>query len=152
VADDYITAIIPYTASTANNGVPDFNHGHVIIGYFMPLQFMRDHGRAFANGLHFMIVNGNVGGGETADQLGQWYHVVFDFTGSSNNSLLTLDRTTGKVELLPLVSMWGNQYYWDIFLAGGAGDVFTFWDSSQPIPGMQDKASIVPVIAPVLLH
>jgi hypothetical protein len=48
--------------------------------------------------------------------------------------------------------MGGNQYYRDIYLPGGVGDVFTFWDSSQPVPGMQDKASIVPVIAPILLH
>jgi hypothetical protein len=150
-ADDYVASITPYTNSTANGGVAANSYGHAIVGYFMPLQYMHDIGRAFANGLHFMIVNGSAGSG-TADSHGQWYHVVLDFTGTSNNSLLRLSRTTGHVELVPLVAMGNSHYYLDLYLPGGIGDVFTFWNSSLPVPGMQDKQiNIVPIIT-TLLH
>jgi hypothetical protein len=112
---------------------------------------MRDYGLAFANGLHFMIVNGNVGHDLPADGYGQWYHVTFDFTGSNNDSLLRLSRTTGQVERVPLVAMGNHQYYLDLYLPGGIGDVFTFWNSSLPAPGMRAKStSIVPIISTAL--
>jgi hypothetical protein len=151
VADDYVVAIKPYTNSTANGGVAAPGYPYAIVGYFMPLQYMHDYGHAFANGLHFMLVNGNAGDRGTADDYGQWFHVVFDFTGSSNNSLLRLNRTTGQVELVPLVDMGNNHYYLDLYLPGGVGDVFAFWNSRLPVPGMQDKQmNIVPVITTVL--
>jgi hypothetical protein len=151
VADDYITSITPYTGATANGGVAADSYAHAIVGYFMPLQYLHDYGRAFVNGLHFMIVNGSAGGNGTADDHGQWYHVVFDFTGTSDNSLLRLNRTSGQVELVPLVSMGNNQYYLDLYLPGGVGDVFAFWNSSLPVPGMRDKPiSIVPIVTTLL--
>jgi len=148
---DYIVSITPYSDSTANGGSLDNDYATTIVGYFTPLQHMYDRHLGFANGLHFMIVNGNVGHDLPADGYGQWYHVKFDFTGSSNDSLLKLNRTTGQVELVPLTSMGSHQYYLDIYLAGGAGDVFTFWNSSQPLPGMRDRpTNIVPIVTTAL--
>ncbi len=145
---DYITAITPYTNSTANGGNPDSSHDDVLIGYFEPLLSDNSAG-TFVDGLNFMIVNGSVGGwipladgtpdpvamlnGSAAAQA-QWYHLEFDFTGSTFDSLVRLSRDSGEVELVTLTPVAGSEFYLDLNLPGGTGDLFGFWDSSNPLP------------------
>jgi hypothetical protein len=140
VHDDYLTSVTPYTNSTANGGVPDFNYDDMVIGYFMPL-LADNRDATFVNGLHFMIVNGAYSG--TAEATAQWYHLVLDYSGSSCDSLVRLSRETGKVELVPLTYMGNSQYYLDLYLPGGDGDLFTFWRSDLPLPTIPEPDSLI---------
>ena len=143
---DYITAITPtYT----NGGNPDSSHDDVLIGYFEPLLSDNSVG-TFVDGLSFMIVNGSVGSWIQLDANGtpdpmamwtgsaaakaQWYHLEFDFAGSTFDSLVRLSRNSGEVELVTLTPDGGSEYYLDFNLPGGTGDLFGFWDSSNPLP------------------
>ena len=125
---DYITTITPYTNSTANGGTVDSSYSDILVGYFNPL-LSNNPGCTFVDGLHFMIVNGAASG--TAAAAAQWYHLTFDFTGSDFDSLVRLSRDTGKVELVPLTSTGGSNYYLDLNLPGGTGDLFAFLGQQQ---------------------
>ena len=161
--DDYITGIAPMISK---GGAIDTSYGDILIGYLQPL--LSDNGDCtFANGLHFMIVNGSVGPGTsgavpvdangvvnatalaagTADALAQWYRVIFDFTGSDFDSLVRLSRDTGKVELVTLTPMGNSVYSLDLNLPGGTGDLFAFWDSSNPLPTVPEPGAITLLIS-----
>ena len=70
----------------------------------------------------------------TAEALGEWYHVAFDFQDSNVDSIVRLSRDTGEVELVPLEHYADSRYYFTLYLPGGTGDLFAFWDSSTPFP------------------
>jgi len=72
-------------------GVASTLYNDVLIGYFKPLVVASP----FADGLHFMIVNGASQG--TAAASAQWYHLTFDFTGTSFDSLVRLSRETARL-------------------------------------------------------
>lgn len=86
----------------------------------------------------------------TAEALGEWYRLTFDFSGSNFDSLARLSRETGEVELVPLSSSGGSTYYLDLYLPGGTGDLFTYWDSTQPLPSIA-ALSTVPEPTTILL-
>jgi hypothetical protein len=143
--DSYITAITPLGS---DNGASHI-HGDVVIGYFQPL-LESNPGCTFADGLHFMIVNGR-GGAEsewwdstntTAESLGEWYRLAFDFTGSDFDSLVRLSRDTGKVELVTLASLGSSRYSLDLYLEGGTGDLFAFWNSNNPLPTVPEPGTL----------
>ncbi len=156
--EDYITSIMP-TAS--EGGALDESYGDILIGYLVPL-LDDNSGYTFVDGLHFMIVNGSVGPGTsgavpvdangvpdpvamaagTAEALAQWYHIAFDFGGSDFDSLVRLSRDTGMVELVTLTSTGGSTYAFDLNLPGGTGDLFAFWDSSDPLPSISGPQSL----------
>jgi hypothetical protein len=135
--NDYITGITPITGP--GGGVRS-TYSDVLIGYFKPL-LDGNPGYSFANGLHFMIVNGASQG--TAAESAQWYHLTFDFTGSEFDSLVRLSRNTGKVELVTLTAIGGANYSLNLYLPGGTGDLFAYWDSSDPLPSIPEPNSFV---------
>ena len=152
--EDYITSIMP-TAS--EGGTLDESYGDILIGYLVPL--LDDNSDCtFADGLHFMIVNGSAGSGVpvdangvadtaamaagTAEALAQWYHITFDFGDSDFDSLVRLSRDTGEVELVALTSTGGSTYGFDLNLPGGTGDLFAFWDSNNPLPSISPTPNI----------
>ena len=143
---DFITDIVPLGQDYTN---PDYNnYSDTLVGYFRPL-LADNTGYTFADGLCFMIVNGagnesgldipvDAGGNpdpdamaaSTAEALGEWYHVAFDFADSDIDSLVRLSRDTGETEIVPLTHYADSVYYFTLYLPGGTGDLFAFWDSS----------------------
>jgi hypothetical protein len=145
--NDYIYEITPISGP---QGTPSANYGDAVIGYFSPL-LSDNHGVTFADGLHFMIVNASAGtpfaynslSGDAASNSEQWYRLVFDFTGTDFDSLVRLNNDTGKVELVPLAHRTGQYYTLELDLAGGTGNLFGFWDSSNPLPTIPEPGSLV---------
>lgn len=133
--NDYITGITPI--SGLGGSAVDV-HGDVLIGYFKPLLAGNN---SFLNGTNFMIVNGASQG--TAAASAQWYHLTFDFTGSTFNELLRLSRDTGKLEAIPLTHLSGAQYYLDLDLPGGTGDLFGYWNSGTPLPSVPEPGTLM---------
>jgi len=155
---DYLTSITPTVSA---GGAADTTYADILVGYFEPL-LADNTGATFADGLHFMIVNGDPGtvgtstvGGSLASASAQWYQLTFDFTGSTFDSLVRLSRDTGLVESVPLTSLGGFNYSLDLNLEGGTGDLFAFWDSSDPLPTIgalaASMAAVVPEPASALL-
>jgi hypothetical protein len=144
--DNYITGITPLGN---DNGVSHV-HGDVLIGYSRPL-LASNPGCTFADGLHFMIVNGRGTSesewwdstGTTAESMAEWYRLTFDFTGSQFDSLVRLSRETGQVELVALNPLGASRYSLDLYLEGGTGDLFRFWDSSNPLPSVPEPGALV---------
>ena len=153
---DYITGITPL----GRPGFPNV-YSDVLIGYFEPL-LADNSGCTFADGLHFMIVNGAAGNEVTVDAYGtsdpvavatgsaaawaEQYHITFDFTGSDFDSLVRLSRYTGLVELVTLTHYGDAQdetYFLDLTLPGGTGDLFAFWDSSNPLPSIPEPGTML---------
>lgn len=134
---DYLTGITP---TTTQGGTTATSFSDILVGYFKPLQ-SNNNDATFVNGLHFMIVNGSAAG--TAAASAQWYHLTFDFTGSSFNSLVELDRNTGLVDLISLTNTGGSTYSLDWNLPGGTGDLFAFWNSSNPLPTVPEPSSLL---------
>jgi hypothetical protein len=135
---DYLTGITPYTNSTANGGGIDSSYNDILVGYLKPL-LANNPGCTFADGLHFMVVNGASQG--TAADSSQWYHLTFDFTGSAFDELVRLSRDTGKVEAVPLTCTFDSYYYLDLNLPGGTGDLFTFWNHNNPLPTIPEPGT-----------
>lgn len=160
---DYITGIAPMVSK---GGAFATTYGDILVGYLKPL-LASNPGCTFADGLHFMIVNGSVGPGTsgavpvdangivdtaalaagTAEALAQWYRVAFDFTGSDFDSLVRLSRDTGKVELVTLTPNGSSRYYLDLYLPGGTGDLFAFWDRSDPLPTVPEPGALALLIS-----
>lgn len=128
--NNYIVSITPVTGP---GGSTSGSYSDIIVGYFEPL-LSDNSDYLFAEGTHFMIVNGARTG--TAASAAQWYHLVFDFGSSGFDSLQRLSRDTGQVELVPLTHISGSQYSLDLNLEGGTGDLFRFW-SSAPATAVQ---------------
>ena len=101
-------------------------------------------GCTFVNGLHFMIVNGTSGDG-TAASLAEWFRINFNFGTSGFNSLIELSDDTGEAVLVPLThygSESAKTYYLDLNLDGGTGDLFGFWNSSNPLPTVPEPGTL----------
>ncbi len=126
---DFITSVTPVTSP---GGGASASYSDILIGYFEPLQ-ADNSDFPFADGTHFMLVNGSTSG--SAASGAQWYHLTFDFGSSGFDSLQLLSRDTGLIESLPLAHLSGSQYALDWNLEGGTGDLFRFWNSSVPEPG-----------------
>lgn len=148
--DPYLAGITPLGK---NPDLPSVtNYSDVWVGHFQPL-LESNPGNTFVDGQHFMIVNGR-GASEsewwdststTADSLGEWYRLTFDFTASDYNSLVRLSRDTGQVELVSLTSLGNSRYSHDLYLEGGTGDLFGYWNSSNPLPTISGPTSAVEV-------
>ena len=143
---DYITSVQP---TGWQGGVNDTTYSDILVGYFEPL-LADNSGCTFANGLHFMIVNGATGTstaynapGDPASASEQWYRISFDFIGSDYDSLVRLSRDTGEVELVELTHTVNSAYYFDLNLPGGTGDLFAYWDSSNPLPTIPEPGAII---------
>ena len=130
--NDHLTGITP---TVSQGGAADPSYNDILVGYFEPLA-EDSCGCTFSDGLNFMIVNGSASG--TAAASAQWYNLSFDFAGSNFDSLARLSRDTGQVELVPLTPSGGTTYSLDLNLEGGTGDLFRYWDSSDPLPGIVD--------------
>jgi hypothetical protein len=145
---DYLTNIQP---KVSQGGPNDPGYSDILVGYFKPLQ-ADNAGATFADGLHFMIVNGDAGvpflptdpaaDPAPASAAAQWYRLTFDFSGSDFDSLARLSRDTGQVELVTLTHSSGSTYYLDLNLPGGTGDLFAFWDSSDPLPTIPEPGTL----------
>jgi hypothetical protein len=120
--NNYITSIAPVTTPGGN---PSTTYADILIGYFEAL-LADNSDYTFADGTHFMLVNGASTG--TAAQSAQWYHLTFNFGQSGFDSLQLLSRDTGQVELVPLTHLSGSTYSLDWNLPGGTGDLFRFWN------------------------
>jgi hypothetical protein len=134
--NDYITGITPLGKDGGASGV----HSDVLIGYFKPL-LASNPGCTFVDGLHFMLVNGASQG--TAWDATEQYHLTFNFAGTGFDSLVRISRETGKVELFPCTPIGGSNYAIDLYLQGGAGDLFGFWDASNPLPTVPEPGALV---------
>lgn len=143
----YITGITP---RGKNNIANPWNYSDVVVGYFKPL-LANNPGYTFVDGTHFMIINGNTGApfapgaaGDPASASAEWYRIDFDFGASGFNSLVRLSRDTGSVELVTLQHLSGGDgalYRLDLQLDGGTGDLFGFWNSSNPLPTIPEPGS-----------
>lgn len=141
---DYLTGITP---TTSQGGATDTTFNDILIGYSEPL-LVNNAGATFADGLHFMLVNGSASG--TAAASAQWYQLTFNFQNSGFNSLVRLSRDTGQVELVPLTSLGGSLYSLDLNLPGGTGDLFAYWNSDNPLPTIPEPASLALLLLPAL--
>jgi hypothetical protein len=120
-ADPFITSISAVNLGTKNDGL----RGDVIVGYFQPLDAsLADAG--FADDTYFMIVNGLSDVVGSAADTAQLITVDFDFGTSGIDSLQSLSRNTGQVELVQLQMLGDALYRMDLTLAGGTGDLFKF--------------------------
>jgi hypothetical protein len=121
--NNFITSITP---TVSQGGASDTTFADILVGYFEPL-LANNTDYPFADGTHFMLVNGASTG--TAAQSAQWYRLNFHFGQSGFDSLERLSRTTGLVENISLVHLSGSQYALDWNLEGGTGDLFRFANS-----------------------
>jgi hypothetical protein len=126
--NNFITSITPVTSP---GGGASASYSDILIGYFEPL--LADNSDfPFADGTHFMLVNGSTSG--SAAGSAQWYHLTFDFGSSGFDSLQRLSSDTGLIEQIALTHLTGSQYALDWDLEGGTGDLFRFWNSTVPEP------------------
>ena len=117
---NYISSITPTQDAT---GLADPYYHDILVGYFKPL--LDDNSDyPFADGQHFMIVNGTPFFG--AEEKRQWYRVNFDFGNTGISGLERINRDTGLVEEVPLTHLGGSQYQLDFSLPGGTGDLFRY--------------------------
>ncbi len=116
-----INAITVSNLGTKNDG----EDGDVIVGTFEVL----DH--SFVQPCHegevyFMVVNGLSDPTGDAEDCQQSIRLDFDFGTTGLNRLLELDRETGHVHEVPLVSDGGSLYHLVITLDGGMGNLYKF--------------------------
>jgi|GEM_PF-2535883 len=123
--DPYITGISATNSGLKNNGL----RGDVLVGYFNPLM-EDDDGPTYNNEIYFMIVNGLSDPVGSADNTSQQIRLDFNFGSSLITSLQRINRNTGAVEIVPLVSDGGSLYHLDLTLEGGTGDLFKFNDGA----------------------
>ena len=121
-ADPYITNI---TVTNPNGGINDGLDGDVAVGYFKPLaaEFTNP---GHEEDIYFMVLNGLSDSTVTPAQTQQNIRLYFDFTGTTITSLERLDRDTGSVVPVSLTPVTGSQYYLDLTLDGGTGDLLKF--------------------------
>jgi hypothetical protein len=130
---DYLTGITP---TRTQGGSPSGDWNDILIGYFKPMRADNSE-YPFADGLHFMIVNGAAqGDADVGDpnSSAQWYRLTFDFSGSDFDALERLNRDTGLVEVITLTPISGqpHSYFYDLNLPGGTGDLFRFATAPEP--------------------
>jgi len=131
--DNYITSITP---TQTKNGLPDPSYHDILIGYLKPL--LEDNSDyPFADGTHFMLVNGTPFSG--AEEKRQWYHITFDFGDSGIGALERLSRETGLVEEVELTHLGSSLYALDLNLPGGTGDLFRYVPIPKTTKGEKSK-------------
>ena len=116
-------------------------NGDVLVGYFKPLHKSLD-GTNTTNQNYFMIVNGLYG--NDTESTNQNIRLHFNFGEVTTiNSLLRISRLTGKVEVVPLAkeNTAGNEYYLDLLLNGGEGDLFKY-NNGVPFVGFPGLTSL----------
>jgi hypothetical protein len=121
VSGDYINAIAATNMGTLNNGL----RGDVWISYSHPMLSSDPGG---LSELYFMVLNGLTDPNGTSVQTDQSIRIDFDFLGSGINSLERLSRSTGVVEVVPLIYDGGSRYHLILQLGGGTADLFKFND------------------------
>ncbi|MCC7083485.1 MAG: hypothetical protein IT427_00595 [Pirellulales bacterium] len=126
--NNFIAAITPTQSQGGSN---DSSYNDILVGYYKPL-LANNSDFAFADGSHFMLVNGASQG--TAAASAQWYHLTFDFRNSGYNALERLSRDTGLVERIDLTHMGGSIYSLDLNLPGGSGDLFRYASAIPTLP------------------
>jgi hypothetical protein len=120
-ADPYITGITATNLGSKNNGLP----GDVILGCFKVLEESMD-GDDFSNQRYFMVTNGLIDAVGSATETRQNIRISFNFGSSGITKLERLNRNTGKIEMVSLVSEGGSLYHLDLVLDGGTGDLFKY--------------------------
>lgn len=122
-ADPYIDSISATNLGSKNGG----QRGDVGVGYFKPLDpAFTDPG--YEDDIYFMVLNGlsDPATSGTVSATSQSIRVNFDFANSGIHRLLRLNRNTGDVEPVNLISDGGSLYHIDLVLEGGTGDLFKF--------------------------
>ncbi len=139
----YLTGITVTNAGNPN-GMPKKNEGlrgDLIVGHFTALMEQFD-GPDFSNELYFMVTNGLTDATGSSADARQLVRLNFNFGASGVNSLQRLDRDSGQVVNVPLVSTGGNSYYLDWYLNGGEGDLFKY-NTGAPFVGSGPSAKII---------
>ncbi len=119
--DPYITTVQATNSGTLTN----ITEGDLLIDHFAPAVEALD-GEEFQDEIYFMIVNLLRETGISAEDAAQLVHIEFDFQGSGINSLQRLNRLTGEIEIVPLISDGGSRYHLDFTLLGGTGELFKY--------------------------
>ncbi len=132
--DPYLNDVIAKRVEPRNG-----ENGDLIVGYFKPIHKSLD-GTNTTKENYFMIVNGLYGDDSISTTQNIRLHFNFG-TVSTINSILRINRLTGKVEVLPLIkeSTLGNKYYFDLLLNGGEGDLFKYNDGVPFVGFYQSK-------------
>ncbi len=118
----FLTNITATNDGATNDGLD----GDVIVGHFRPL--------AGGTEPYFMVVNGLSSPTGSVHDATQQVRLEFDFGTSGVRSLLRLNRHRGTVEIVPLTSADGNNYFLESDLEGGAGDLYKF-NNGTPFVG-----------------
>ena len=134
--DTYLTDITATRVDPVNG-----ENGDIFVGYFKPVHKSLD-GTNTTNENYFMIVNGLYGN----DTVSTFQNIRMHFNFGDNatiNSLLRISRLTGKIEVVPLLkeNTAGNEYYFDLLLNGGEGDLFKYNDG-VPFVGFPNLTSL----------
>jgi len=134
--DTYLTDITATRVDPVNG-----ENGDLFVGYFKPVHKSLD-GTNTTNENYFMIVNALYGN----DTVSTFQNIRMHFNFGDNatiNSLLRISRLTGKIEVVPLLkeNTAGNEYYFDLLLNGGEGDLFKYNDG-VPFVGFPSPTSL----------
>ncbi|MCC7352087.1 MAG: hypothetical protein IT446_16120 [Phycisphaerales bacterium] len=141
----YITGITATNLGSLNFGLP----GNLLVGMFTTDDAMESlDGPAYENEIYFMITNLLRSHGADAAAARQSVRVNFNFAGSGIDSLQRLNRTTGQVEVIPLISDGGSQYHLIFNLDGGTGDLFKF---NTGAPFIVPKPAMIGWMVPLIL-
>ncbi len=119
--DPYITTIHATNSGTLTN----ITEGDLLISHFKPALEELD-GEGFEGEIYFMIVNLLRETGVSATDATQLVHLEFDFQDNGINSLQRLNRLTGEIEIVSLISDGGSRYHLDFTLLGGTGELFKY--------------------------
>jgi hypothetical protein len=120
-ADPFLKAVSAKNLGTTNGGVA----GDVIVGWYRPLTADATPATP-GDDTYFMIVNGLSDPTGSAADTTQTIHLQFDFGTSGITELQRLNRDTGLVEDVPLISDGASLYHLDLTLPGGTGDLFKY--------------------------
>jgi hypothetical protein len=138
----YLMSVSATNPGTLNNGKP----GDVIVGFFKVLHESFD-GDQYNNEKYFMVTNGLSDGNGTGTQTQQQIRLTFDMGSSGITSLQRLSRNTGTVEIVPLTADGNGEYYVDIVLDGGTGDLFKY-NTGAPFVGIEEVSAPSLVVSP----
>jgi hypothetical protein len=109
---DYLTSVTRRSGAT----------GDILVGYFVPA-FADNSDYTYADGQHFMIVNGKATGTAAASQM--TIRLRFNVGSSGFVGLERVNRSNGVVTQLTFSQDATGKYY-DVVLPGGTGDLFRY--------------------------
>jgi len=138
--DPYMTSVNANNPSGWNDGL----RGDTYIGYFHPLHESFD-GPDYNNELYFMIMNGLTDVDASPAGVMQQITLNFDFGASGINSLLRLNRTTGKPEVVNLNYDGGSAYHITLEINGGEADLFKYNDGAPFVGNVDAPENISPI-------